>query len=589
MQPPVALETGPRPPPHGQRGPLAREFGARGSRARIGHADPTADPGKAAHAVLAGVPAWWETTALSWNLSGRWLDVGFAVDAAPPSVDTNGVLPADLTNLRGAEVGAAYASALDREVRVRHGRHYTPWALADRLWDRTRVALGHRQAPRALAGPVRDPACGGGILLIPPLREHLCALANVDPSAVLTEVPSVIEGIENDPLAAWIANVVLAAELLPLLAKVPAARRRPLPGLVRVGDGLARAGHPARAIVMNPPYARVRLAAVERARWERYLYGHANLYTLFMAAGIEALDERGALGAVIPTSFLAGRYFTALRDELAVRMPLRDLTFVELRDGVFNGVLQQTCLAVFGRRKARQASIATLNGSVTEVARVARPRGSRPWVLPRHVSDVQVALAAGSMPETLASTGWRVSTGPLVWNRRRRDLRGSRSSRCARIVWAADLDGGVLHQDGSRSHHRWIALRYPDEASLVLGEPAILVQRTTAPEQRRRVVCADLDAHALAAWGGRVVVENHVNVVRPAVEHPLISRETLAAVLSTHAIDRLTRCVSGSVALSAYELESLPLPDAETLACWETLRGDELEHFVAGAYQFGEA
>ncbi len=45
------------------------------------------------------------------------------------------------------------------------------------------------------------------------------------------------------------------------------------------------------------------------------------------------------------------------------------------------------------------------------------------------------------------------------------------------------------------------------------------------------------------------------------------------------------RCISGSVAVSAYELESLPLPDATILRAWEDLRGDELERAVAMTYQ----
>jgi adenine-specific DNA-methyltransferase len=39
------------------------------------------------------------------------------------------------------------------------------------------------------------------------------------------------------------------------------------------------------------------------------------------------------------------------------------------------------------------------------------------------------------------------------------------------------------------------------------------------------------------------------------------------------------------VAVSAYELESIALPDAETLVSWESLRGEELECAVAAAYR----
>ncbi|HWT93460.1 MAG TPA: Eco57I restriction-modification methylase domain-containing protein [Solirubrobacteraceae bacterium] len=487
------------------------------------------------------------------------------------------------------EIGIAYVGALDPSVRARHGRHYTPSNLAVRLWTMMRGALGHvRGKAGPLSGLVRDPACGGGALLLPALREHLHASAHADPRLTLAGLPNVIEGIDLDPAAVWIANVLLASEALPLLAATAPARRRPLPALAHIGDGLAVAERPARAVVMNPPYGRVRLSPEERERFAHVLYGHANLYSMFMAAGLDQLDRDGVMGALVPTSFTAGLYFSNLRAELARVAPLRETTFVEERDGVFAGVLQETCLAVFSKRRARRTKVASMNGQVTEIAQVRSPRGPAPWVLPRRSDDAHIAAAASSMPLSLASSGWRVSTGPLVWNRRRDDLYAKAGERRRMIVWAADLDGGTLHRDRQRDDVRYIELRDErDEGVLSLAAPALLVQRTTAPEQQRRLVCAELTSDALTEWGGSVVVENHVNVVRPrtASNAPLISQAALQAVLSTKCIDRVVRCFSGSVALSAYELEALPLPDASTLAAWEGLRGDDLEHAVAAAYR----
>lgn len=409
-----------------------------------------------------------------------------------------------------------------------------------------------------------------------------------DARVVLAGLPNVVEGIDGDPAAVWIANVVLAAEALPVLASVPAARRRPLPALARVGDGLRPTTTPARVVLMNPPYGRVRLSREDRDRFASVLYGHANLYGLFLGAGLEGLDREGVLGALIPTSFTAGRYFSSLRAEMTRVAPLRDATFVALRDGVFAGVLQETCLAVFTKRKPRRTTIASINGRVSDVASVRSPRGAGPWLLPRRADDAHIAAAAVTMPLTLARAGWRVSTGPLVWNRRRADLHARPGSTRVPVLWASDLDGGELHRDAARDALRYLHIR--DEADrlvMTLTGPAILVQRTTAPEQRRRVVVIDFTPAELAKWGGSVVVENHVNVLRPraATPAPLLSRQTLAAVLATRTMDQLARCLSGSVALSAYELESLPLPARDVLRSWEQLTGTELEHAVAAAYR----
>ena len=105
-----------------------------------------------------------------------------------------------------------------------------------------------------------------------------------------------------------------------------------------------------------------------------------------------------------------------------------------------------------------------------------------------------------------------------------------------------------------------------------------------APEQARRLVTAELTVSHLHDWGGLVVVENHVNVVRNVAASPM-SYGGLARLLATRTIDRLMRCLSGSVAVSAYELESLPLPAWETLEGWEALDEASLETAVADAYK----
>jgi adenine-specific DNA-methyltransferase len=126
-----------------------------------------------------------------------------------------------------------------------------------------------------------------------------------------------------------------------------------------------------------------------------------------------------------------------------------------------------------------------------------------------------------------------------------------------------------------------------DQAVMLLTEPAILLQRTTAPEQSRRLVSVKLTAEQLDQWGGAVVVENHVNVLRPAMVEPLVSVETLERLLTTETFDRVMRCMSGSVAVSAYELESIPLPSADILASWRELSGPELEVAAKIAFEVG--
>ncbi|WP_295791409.1 Eco57I restriction-modification methylase domain-containing protein [uncultured Microbacterium sp.] len=475
---------------------------------------------------------------------------------------------------------------LSPSSRAQHGQHYTPADLADHLWLQTRVALGWNSEDHRLPGLLRDPAAGSGALLLPPLREHLRAAASDDAALTLAALPQMIEGIDQDGYAAWVGSVILAAEMLPTLARVPAKNRRPLPALVRQGDGLDPKLSPAAIAIMNPPYGRVSLDASSREQYAHVIYGHANIYGLFMAEGARNLTIDGVLSALVPTSFAAGLYQHRLRGYLSEQAPLRSVTFVQDRSGSFTGVLQETCMAVFQRRRHRKATVARVNIRIESVASIVPPHGAGPWLIPRDPADATIAAAAAQLPLSLSAAGYHASTGPLVWNRRRDDIYARPGKARRVILWGADIDGGEVRRDISRNAQRYLAIRDDrDAAVMTLTEPAVLVQRTTAPEQTRRLVPAELTPEKLQELGGSVVIENHVNVLRPTMLVPLLSRATVARVLATRTLDRVMRCLSGTVAVSSYELAALPLPAAEVLASWEGLVGEELELAVAKAYR----
>ena len=78
------------------------------------------------------------------------------------------------------------------------------------------------------------------------------------------------------------------------------------------------------------------------------------------------------------------------------------------------------------------------------------------------------------------------------------------------------------------------------------------------------MIAAALPQEFLDLHGG-AIIENHLNMVRPVVDEPAVSSSVLAAFLNSNAADRAFRCISGSVAVSASELEALPIPDAGAL------------------------
>lgn len=521
-----------------------------------------------AASVLAAVPQWWACRAAEAGLDGDWLDWRHALLPPPAALDPT-IARSHLRDATPHELGEAYVCALDANARVVHGRHYTPATLATALWDELdREGLASR-------GATLDPACGAGALLLSPVRSVVAEMEK-DAAADLPAVRSRVGGTDLDPNAVWLGNAILGAELLPLWARLPPERRERLPALLRVADGLDVARESVAITVMNPPYGRVALDAAGRRRWSLGLYGHANRFGLFLHAAIERTKPGGLIGAVLPASFLGGSYYQRLRNLVAERAPLVRLVFVDQRSGVFaSGVLQETCLAVF-RRDARSPRVLCsrqrARGAVEreDLGAVELPaqRPDLPWLLPRTSRDEHLVRRAAEHSTRLSDYGWKASTGPLVWNRHKAQISGTPRGDALPIVWAADIEGGQVTPRRARAAQRWVRLRSRDDF-MALREPAILVQRTTAPEQPRRLVAAILDRETLdGTWSGAVVVENHVNVLRCSSPASPLTTELFAALLASDVLDRLYRCLSGTVAVSAYELEALPLPSPARLAAW---------------------
>jgi len=175
-----------------------------------------------------------------------------------------------------------------------------------------------------------------------------------------------------------------------------------------------------------------------------------------------------------------------------------------------------------------------------------------------------------TMDTRLSDLGYQVSTGPLVWNRYKDRLCRQKVKGALPLIWAEAVtsDGRFVFRADRRNHEPYFKLEARDNW-LRVDKPCVLLQRTTAKEQSRRLICAELPSAFIEEHGG-VVVENHLNMILP-VGRPKVSASVIAALLGSQVVDQVFRCINGSVAVSAFELEALPLPSATALKKVEKL------------------
>ena len=463
-----------------------------------------------------------------------------------------------------------YTTLLATRERGALGAFYTPPALATRLLD-----MAEEQGVDWSKARVLDPASGGGAFLLPAAERMIAALPAADPAFVLRQIGARLLGLELDPYAAGFGQN--AIELL--LADVTTAAGRDAPVIVRVADTLEEPPSARFDLVIgNPPYGRVTLTPEQRHRFARGLYGHANLYGVFTDIAVRWTRKGGTIAYLTPTSFLSGHYYSALRELIAKEAPPAAIDFVHARRGVFEDVLQETLLAAYRRgAKPGRAQVHYVGVASEREARVIRngtinlpSPASQPWLAPRHPEHSRLIAAAEAMPGRLADWGYSVSTGPLVWNRFKDQMRERAGRGVHPLIWAEAVTAGgrFIYRAEKRNHAPYFKIERGD-AWLLVEEACVLVQRTTAKEQARRLIAAELPAEFIAKHGG-VVVENHLNMVRPTLQ-PAVSPATVAAVLNSRVADELFRCINGSVAVSAFELEAIPLPSPAAMRGVERL------------------
>ncbi|RJR33168.1 MAG: hypothetical protein C4576_28515, partial [Desulfobacteraceae bacterium] len=464
----------------------------------------------------------------------------------------------------GYLISSIYTAMLPEKTRSELGAYYTPPALAERLMDMVTEAGFDWERGRIL-----DPACGGGAFLAHAALRMLKTFNKADPAFILRNITLRLNGFEIDPFAAWLSQVLLEAALLDICR---GANRR-FPDVVQTGNALTIPvdnQRPFDLVIGNPPYGKITLPAPQRHLYKRSLYGHANLYGLFTDLAIRWVKAGGIIGYVTPTSFLGGQYFKALRSLLHKESPPLKMNFITERKGVFEDVLQETMLSVYKKaeKKRRSVTVEFLkpNGnekpvSIKKVGRFILPSNDEdPWFLPRESEHVTILKRFEMLPHRLSDYGYSVNTGQLVWNRHKIQLRSEREKECYPLIWAESITPeGEFNFSAARRNHRPFLHLYPGQEYLVTKHVCVLLQRTTAKEQKKRLIAALLPEEFIRQYGG-VVVENHLNIIRPSKERTSISPDVVAAVLNTNALDLAFRCISGSVAVSAYELNALPLP-----------------------------
>jgi adenine-specific DNA-methyltransferase len=529
------------------------------------------------------VKSYWNTIAI--QRKSKWKVAHYKLSS--PNSDTKLTLlaldlAAELNSLSPLEagdfIGSLYATLLPDEVRAEFGIFYTPPAVVERLINLVSSSNFDWTNSRIL-----DPACGGAAFLAPIASKIVKSFNDIgvdDSYFILNHIIKNLKGIEIDEFAAWISKVLLEISLIDLCLECNLR----LPNLIYVADSLTTKEpfvDKYDLVVGNPPYGKIKLTQDLRVQYSESLYGHANLYGVFTHLATKIVKQGGVIAFITPTSFLGGQYFKSLRKLLAEKTPPTSIDFIHERVGVFDSVLQETCLALFKAQKAHNTPV-TINSlsigvkggdpTIETVGKFELPTNKdEPWLFPRTTLQNNIVGKVSKLSFRLKDYGFIVNTGQLVWNRHKMQLKSKKGKQSLPIVWAESiLPNGIFDYKCTRKNHSPFIEIEKAQHFLVTKTECIIVQRTTAKEQKRRVMASILPNSFFKGYPNGVVIENHINIVKPT-SNSLVTLDVLLALLNSDAVDQIFRCISGSVAVSAYELNAIPLPNPKEIIELENL------------------
>ncbi len=195
------------------------------------------------------------------------------------------------------------------DVRKKNGRVYTPRFIVERILD-----LADYRGEKIAGKLVVDPSCGDGAFLTVVVERYCRANANLGAARLKAELETCVRGIELDP--AEREQCVRNLDAVALNFGVQGVNWN-----VVCADALTfdRWNGQVDFVVGNPPYVRVHNLGASFDAVKRFEFaqtGMTDLFLVFFELGLRALNPRGVLAYITPSSYFNSVAGKRLREKI---------------------------------------------------------------------------------------------------------------------------------------------------------------------------------------------------------------------------------------------------------------------------------
>ncbi|MFX0113794.1 MAG: class I SAM-dependent DNA methyltransferase [Candidatus Hodarchaeota archaeon] len=516
----------------------------------------------------------------------------------------------NFSHLNSDIVGKLYQEYISKKERKSAGQYFTPDIIIDYTLDK----IDYNVSKEIIGKKIIDPACGAGGFLVRAADRLIkaCSLASMTSWDILQLIVDSIYGVDLEPFLIYLARLnffyvlgdliadsmaeimfhgfpemnLFTADALTIPEKgvdVFLQSKDPLPSLFQTSEDqnvvdqikLRQKGfdNGFDFVVMNPPYYKVRkMSPEQRVFFKKSLFGHPNAYGLFTHLGIRITKENGRLGLVIPESIKSGLYFKNLRNYLLDHTMVTDVLSFKSRVSVFPGVLQAIMVVSLKKNWRKDAYEITINetedlnslksqqvisSNICSDRAIRKINGERVFFFSAESLSYDVLEKVFTRSKPLRRLGYQAKTGQIVWNRLKGSLSSHPKTGFFPLIWSDNFGMYRFEFPGNTEiRKRWIAIEKKTQFLLNQG-PAILVKRTTAKEQKKRILATIPSNWEWLEKG--YFVENHANLISWRADAELDEYFVLAYLNST-LCDYVFRIMNGNTQVSATELNSHPVP-----------------------------
>lgn len=330
--------------------------------------------------------------------------------------------------------------------------------------------------------------------------------------------------------------------------------------------------------ILNPPYKKISSSGIHRQALSQVGIETVNLYSAFVALGIELLAAGGFLVAIIPRSFCNGTYYRAFRELILEKTAIRAIHLFDSRSKAFSDdeVLQENVIIML-EKGAKQGAVTVTTSSDDSFSDLMRQdhqfdrivfnsNRERFIHVPTTVDETELEISAG-ITSTLDDIAIRVSTGPVVDFRLKSHLRSQSEAESAPLLYPMHFVGRKVVwpvTDGKKPN----AIMINDETRGWLMPTGFycVVRRFSSKEEKRRIVANVIRPDDFPDNVEFLGLENHVNVFNQRRSGlPELMAYGLAAYMNTSAVDQAFRRFSGHTQVNAGDLKTLRYPNKEVL------------------------